>query len=180
MPFELLKSETVYQGRYFSVRKDQISLPDGKSTWLDIVAHRGSVIMVPVDGDGLVWFVRQYRHPAGKMLLELPAGVAEAGEEAQVNAQREIREEIGMAAGSLQLLGGFYLAPGYSTEWMHVFLATQLIPSPLRPDADEFLSLEKMPVAQALALAESGQLEDAKSIAALLMARPYLIKMGVI
>ncbi len=180
MAFELLNSETVYNGRYFSVRKDRISLPDGQSTQLDVVAHRGSVIMLPVGDDGLVWFVRQYRHPAGKILLELPAGVAEVGEDPQVNARREIREETGMAAGELKLLGGYYLAPGYSTEFMHVFLATGLYPAPLQADADEFLSLAKIPARQALAMAETGQLEDAKSLAALLLARPYLEKMQFI
>jgi len=180
MSFEILLSEVVYQGRAFDVRKDRISLPDGNQAQLDIVDHRGSVTMVPIDNNGLIWFVRQYRHPARKVLFELPAGVAEAGEAPEVNAQREIREEIGMAAGKLEKLGGFYLAPGYSTEFMQVFLATDLRPSPLQADADEFLSVEKLPARQMFSLVQEGQIQDAKTLAALYLARPYLERMGFI
>ena len=94
----------------------------------------------------------------------------------QSAAAREVREETGMAAGSLQRIGDFYLAPGYSTEFMAVFLATELYPAPLQADADEFLEVEKVPVRQAYQMAESGQVPDAKSLAALLLARPHLEK----
>ncbi|HEX9027870.1 MAG TPA: NUDIX hydrolase [Anaerolineales bacterium] len=176
MAFETIHSETVYRGRAFQVRKDQVRLPDGRPVNLDIVDHRGSVSLVPVDADGQIWFVRQYRYPAGKSLLELPAGVMEEGEEAEFSAHREIREEIGMAAGQLQALGGFYLAPGYSTEYMVAFLATNLTHDPLQPDEDEILNIEKLPLQQALQMAESGQIEDSKTLASLLLARPFLEK----
>ncbi len=107
-------------------------------------------------------------------MLELPAGTLEPDEAPEVCAAREVREETGMAAASLKEIGAFYLAPGYSTEYMHVFLATGLSHDPLEADADEFLSVETLSVAEALKLAESGQLPDAKSLAALLLARSYL------
>jgi ADP-ribose pyrophosphatase len=176
MPFELLKSEIVYAGRAFSIRRDMLRLPDGHNTKFDIVEHVGSVIIIPMDDQGNLIFVRQYRHAAGLDLLELPAGTLDEGEAPETCALREIREETGMAAGHLHALGGFYLAPGYSTEFMHVFLATDLHPDPLEADADEFLSVETLPLAQALAMARHGGMPDAKSLAALLLAQSHLEK----
>ena len=175
MKFELIKSENTYTGRAFSVRRDHLLTPSGNTVQYDIISHIGSVSIVPVDENGQIYFVRQYRHAAELDLLELPAGTLEPGEPPEEAAAREIREETGMAAQSLKKIGSFYLAPGYSTELMHVYLATGLTHDPLEPDADEYLSVEKLPVAEALRLAESGQMQDAKSLAALLLARPYLL-----
>jgi ADP-ribose pyrophosphatase len=102
----------------------------------------------------------------------------EEGETPQVSAQREIREEIGMRASNLRRIGGFFLAPGYSSEYLHIYLAQELHEDPLPEDQDEFISVEKIPAAQALALAESDQIEDGKTLAALLLARPHLAQMG--
>jgi ADP-ribose pyrophosphatase len=170
MDFNLLNSEKRYQGRAFDVRRDQLRAPDGQTLSLDIVEHVGAVTLVPLDEQGRIWFVRQYRHAAGRVLLELPAGTLEAGEDPQVCAHREIREEIGQAAGKVEKLGEFFLAPGYSTEYMHVFMATQLKPDPLPGDEDEFLSVSVIPLAQVMDLVRSGELSDAKSLAALLLA----------
>jgi len=172
--FELIKSEPAYQGRAFSIRKDHVKLPDGRVAKLDIVEHIGSAIIVPVDEKGQVYFVRQYRHATGMELLELPAGTLEPDEDPMVCAQREVREETGMAAGQIKEIGGFYLAPGYSTEFMRVFLATELTHNPLEADADEFLSVEVMPINEAISKAERGEFPDAKTLAALLLARPHL------
>jgi ADP-ribose pyrophosphatase len=174
MPYELLKTEIVYPGRAFTIRRDTLRLPDGHETRLDIVEHVGSVVIIPLDEQGNLLFVRQYRHATGQDLLELPAGTLNKGEAPEACAHREIREETGMAAGHMQDLGGFYLAPGYSSEYMHVYLATDLRPDPLEADADEFLTVEKIPLARALAAAGSGQIPDAKSLAALLLAQPAL------
>jgi ADP-ribose pyrophosphatase len=174
MPFELLKSETLLKGRAFSIRRDWMKTPDGRETKFDIIEHGGSVVLVPLDSDGNLLFVRQYRHAAGTDLLELPAGTLEEGEAPEVCAAREIREETGFAAGTLEKIGEFYLAPGYSTEFMVVFLARELRHDPLEADADEFLSLERIPLQQALEMAEKGEMPDAKSLAALLLARQYL------
>ncbi|OGO63274.1 MAG: hypothetical protein A2Z45_03220 [Chloroflexi bacterium RBG_19FT_COMBO_55_16] len=180
MAFETISSETSYQGKVFDVRRDQIRLPNGKSVSLDIVEHPGAVTLVPIDEQGQVWFVRQYRYAAQVELLELPAGSLDKGESPQACALREVREEIGMAAGQLQKVGEFFLAPGYSTEYMYVYLATNLRPDPLEADADEFLTVESVPADQAYKMAESGQIQDGKTLAALYLARPRLVKMGVL
>jgi ADP-ribose pyrophosphatase len=174
MSFELLKKEIVYPGRAFIVRRDTLRLPDGHETKIDIVEHVGSVVIIPLDGQGNLLFVRQYRHASGLDLLELPAGTLNKDEAPEVCAHREIREETGMAAGNMKHLGGFYLAPGYSTEYMHVYLATGLRPDPLEADADEFLTVESIPLAKAMAIARGGEILDAKSLAALLLAQSAL------
>jgi ADP-ribose pyrophosphatase len=174
MPYETLHTETLYHGRAFNVRRDEIRLPDGKTVRLDIVDHVGAVTLVPVDDQKRVWFVRQYRHAAGEVLLELPAGMVEPGELPLDCARREIREEIGMAAGQIELIGEFYLAPGYSSEFMRVFLATDLHPDPLPGDADEFISIEPIPLDVALRMIENGKIRDAKTLASLMLAKRYL------
>ena len=174
MPFKFIKSETLMKGRAFTIRRDYLKTPDGRETKFDIIEHGGSVVIIPVDQRGNVLLVRQYRHATGMDLLELPAGTLDDDEEPEVCAAREIREETGMAAGKLVKLGDFYLAPGYSTEFMHVFLATELKDDPLEADADEFLSVESIPLSEAIRMAESGEMPDAKSLAALFMAKQHL------
>lgn len=176
MPFELLKSEVLMKGRAFAIRRDYLKTPDGRETKLDIIEHGGSVVIIPVDEHGNILLVRQYRHATGGDLLELPAGTLDEDEDPEVCAAREIREETGMAAGSLKKLGEFYLAPGYSDEFMIVYLATDLSDSPLDADDDEFLSLEALPISEAIRMAERGQIPDAKSLAALFLARSALEK----
>ena len=176
MPFELIKSEPLFKGRAFKIRRDTMKTPDGRETNFDIVEHGGSVIIIPMDTEGNILFVRQYRHAAGLDLLELPAGTRDGDEPYDVCAAREIREETGMEAGTLTQIGSFYLAPGYSTEFMGVFLATDLKNNPLEADDDEFLELEKIPVKKAFELAERGEVPDAKSLAALLLAKLHIEK----
>jgi ADP-ribose pyrophosphatase len=176
LPFDLLNSEIVYPGRAFTVRRDTLRLPDGHQSTLDIVEHIGSVVILPRDADGYLLFVRQYRHAAGLDLLELPAGMINEGEAPEACAHREIREETGMAADSMEYLGGFYLAPGYSTEYMHVFLASGLHPAPLAADEDEFLTVERIPLVTAVTMARQGKIPDAKSLAAILLAQSHLEK----
>jgi 8-oxo-dGTP pyrophosphatase MutT (NUDIX family) len=176
MPFELIKSETLLQGRAFKVRRDYLKTPNGDETKLEIIEHGGSVVVVPIDNDGNLLLVRQYRHAAQQDLLELPAGTRDKNEPFEECAAREIREETGMEAGKLQKVGNFYLAPGYSTEFMTVFLATELKHNPLQADFDEFLQVEKMPIRKAVDLFQSEEMLDAKSLAAWLLAKPHLEK----
>ena len=178
MAFEIIRSEKIYQGRVFGVRCDQVSLPNGKSVELDIVEHPGAVVLVPVDDQGHLWFVRQYRHASQVEHLELPAGSLEPGEPPEACALREVREEIGMAAGHIEKIGEFYMAPGYSTEFLHVYLATDLRPSPLAADDDEFLSVETIPIRQVFEMVEAGQIHDCKTLASLYLARPSLVQMA--
>ncbi len=175
MELKTVRSETIFHGKVFDLRQDEVRLPDGKTIGLDIIYHGGAVTMIPVDEQGQIWFIRQYRHAAGKVLLELPAGTMEADETPEASAHREIREEIGMAAGDLERLGGFYLAPGYSTEFLHIFLARDLYEAPLEPDEEEMIEIEKVTIAQAYQLAANGQIDDAKTLAALMLARTSLV-----
>jgi ADP-ribose pyrophosphatase len=176
MRFEIVKSTTEYFGRNFNVKRVHINWSNGKTSLLDILEHPGSAVIIPIDESNNLLFVRQYRHATGKDLLELPAGTREEQEPFKECAAREIREETGMAAGKLQKVGEFYLAPGYSNEFMAVFLATELREDPLQADEDEFLQVERIPLEKALDMAGRGEIQDAKSLAALLLAKPYLEK----
>jgi ADP-ribose pyrophosphatase len=171
---ETIHQETVYRGRAFDVRRDEVRFANLPSFHLDIVEHPGAVTILPVDGEGRILFVRQYRHASGKELLELPAGTLDENEEPEACALREIREETGFATASLVKLGEFWLAPGYSTEYMYVYLATDLHTAPLPGDEDEFITLEPVPIPQAYTMALNGEVVDGKSLAALLLARPHL------
>jgi ADP-ribose pyrophosphatase len=174
MHVQVIQSETTYKGRAFAVRRDRVRFPGGRLLDLDIVDHVPSVTIVPVDEDGNVVFVRQYRHAVGDMLLELPAGTVQADEDRQTCAVRECREEIGMSPGSMTLLGECFLAPGYTTEFMGFYLARDLVPAPLPPDEDEVLKVERLPLTEAVSLATSGGLRDAKSIVGLCLTARHL------
>ncbi len=169
MKFEIVKRDVAYQGRAFGVQQVHFNLPNGRHKVYDLVDHADSISLLPLDDEGNLWFVRQYRVGVADELLELPAGVLEAGEDPLQGAGRELREEIGMSAAHLTRLGGFYLAAGYCNEFMTVFLAQGLTPDPLPQDEDEFLTLVKIPLAQALTMAQRGEIEDAKTLAALLL-----------
>lgn len=174
MIFEELKRDTVFQGRAFDVQVVRMRLPGGRLRDYDLVRHKPSVTILPLDEKGRLLFVRQFRLGAGSDLLELPAGVMEDGEDPLDCAAREIREETGFSAGKLDLLGDFYLAPGYSDEHMYVFLATGLLADPLEQDEDEFLEIEAIPAAEALKLAQENRIQDSKTLASLLLALPRL------
>lgn len=174
MPIETINQETIYRGHAFTVRRDEVRFPNQHTTHLDIIEHVGAVTILPIDSHGRILFVRQYRHATGKELLELPAGTLNVGELPDDCALREIREETGFSAGSMIKLGEFFLAPGYSTEYMVVYLANELHPSPLPGDEDEFISLEAVPIKEAYTMAFNGTLQDGKSLATLLLAQPYI------
>ena len=176
MPFQLIRSEILLQGRAFKVKRDTLKTPDGRETKLEIVEHSGSVVLCPVDDEGNLLFVRQYRAAVGKDLLELPAGTRDEDETFEKCAAREIREETGMEARTLQKIGEFYLVPGYSTELMAAFLATELKENPLQADEDEFLQVEKIPWKRAIQMAERGEIQDGKTLAVLLLVRSHLEK----
>jgi len=167
MSYPVIRQETIYKGKVFDVRRDDVTAPDGHVMHLDIVEHSGAVAFVPIDEDGNIWLVRQYRHPAGQHLLEIPAGTLEAGEDAETCVVRECREEIGMAPGSIQRLGGVFLAPGYSTEYLHFYRVSDLKPAPLTPDDDEDLQVVKMSPMDMRAGILDGRIIDGKTVAAL-------------
>ncbi len=177
MSFKLLDEEIIYRGRVFDLVRAHFRLSNGKEPTFDLVKHHGAVVIVPVDTDGNIWFVRQFRIGAQQDLLELPAGLLETGESPEVSAAREIQEEIGMASGQLEKLGEFYMVPGYSTEKLNAYLATGLYPSVLPSDEDELLERVALPIEEVYRMAESGKIQDGKTLACLLLARPILDRM---
>ncbi len=163
-------SRRIYDGRIVGLREDTATLADGRTVLREVVEHAEVAAIVPMDAEGNVTLVRQYRLPAREALLEIPAGGAEDGESTEDAAQRELREEIGYRAGRLERLCGFFVSPGYCSEVIHVFLATDLVEDPIDGDADEVIALERMPLADAVRLIETGGIKDSKSIIGLLLA----------
>lgn len=174
MGTEVLSSSTAFRGKIFDIQVDQLRLPNGQQMRFDYLVHPGAVTLVPYDRQERIWFVRQYRHAVGTELLELPAGTLEPDEAAERTAERECREEIGMRPGKLERLGHLYMVPGYSTEHMQVYLATELEPDPLPRDQDELLEVTQLPLEEVLAQLRAGQLHDAKTVACLALALPRL------
>lgn len=174
MEHQILERETVCKGKAFSMGKYRIQLPDGRECRYDIALHGPAVVVVPVTADGKILFVRQYRIGAEKQLLEIPAGVINAGEDPDPAAERELREETGYESGDMLKLGGFYMAAGYSTEYLHIYLARDLKWNPLPQDDDEFLSPVSLPIEEAYQMAETSAFEDSKTFAALMMAQKYI------
>lgn len=176
MAHHILSRETVYNAHAFNIEKLRVRLPDDREREYDLVSHNDSVTIIPFNEDGNIWFVSQYRMGCECEMLELPAGVMDDGEEPSLCAAREVREETGMASGKLTHLGSVYLAPGYSSENNHIFLAENLTESPLDMDDDEFLQAQKIPAEKAYEMAESGQIQDSKTLAALLLARNHILR----
>ena len=176
MTFTALKREKQYQGRVFDVSSVQIRFPDGREKTYDLVEHGDSVTILPVDDEGNIYFVSQHRLGAAGTLLELPAGVLDPGESPLTSARRELREETGMDAREFTKLGGFYLAPGYSDEYMTVFLAVGLFDAPLDGDEDEMINLQLIPIKKAYQKAREGHIQDGKTLAALILGGPFLEK----
>ena len=163
-----LSSERLYTGRVVGLRIDTVRLPDGSPGTREVIEHANAVVVAPLNAQGHVTLVRQYRKPIEQALLELPAGGLDPGETPEQGALRELQEEIGQYPGTLEPLGGFYAAPGYSQEFLHLFLATDLQPSKLPHDHDEYIEVETVPLDEAVAMVLSGAICDAKSVAGLL------------
>lgn len=166
------ESEQIYSGRIVHLRVDTVRLANGGESKREIVVHHGAVCIVPITAEGSVLMVRQYRLAAGKMLLEIPAGTLEEGEEPIFCAARELEEETGYVAAVLRPLFSAYLAPGYSTELIHAYMATGLTrrENPAAMDSDENIVLEKIAMPDLESMIMRGELQDSKSIAAILTA----------
>lgn len=169
MPERLVRSQAVFSGRVIKVQVDEVALAGGRHSQREVVVHPGAVVMLAEDGEGRILFVSQYRHATGKTLLELPAGTLEPGEAPEAAAARELGEETGYEPGGLERLGGFYSAPGFCTEYLHAFLCTRLRPSQHRPDFDEEIAPVRLTLDEALARAHTGEIQDAKTLATLLL-----------
>lgn len=161
----------MFEGRVFNVTVDTIS--EGELTYQrEVVHHNGSAVIVPVFDDGTVALVKQYRHPAVRYLLELPAGTLDKGESPETGAARELKEELGLDAARLEKLSEFFVSPGFCEEKMWVYLATELTEGKQALDADEILEVVRLPIAEALELITSGEIQDAKTIIGLMLAAP--------
>ena len=165
---ETLSSQLVYEGRAVKLRVDTVHMPNGRKTTREIVEHSDCVAIVAIDSSDNVLLVNQFRKPVEKELLEIPAGGIEPGEDPVATVHRELREETGYLPGKVERLGGFYSTPGYCTEYLYLYLATDLIPSQLHAEDTESIRLIRVPVSQIPGLIASGSICDAKSIAGLL------------
>jgi ADP-ribose pyrophosphatase len=157
----------MYDGKILNLRIDTIALPEGGTATREIIEHGQAVVLVAEDPDGRVLLVRQYRKAVERFMLELPAGNMNSGEEPETAALREMQEETGFLPGRLERLGGFFAAPGYCEEYLHLFLAIDLKPDPLPADEDEDIELIPTAWEEIPGLLESGEICDAKSVAGL-------------
>ena len=167
-------TERIYEGSIINVRKDTVTMPNGNTAIREVIEHSAAVCIVPVDENGNVILVRQFRIPTGGPLLEAPAGGVEEGEVSEEAVLRELQEEIGYTAGKLQHLASFWVAPGWATEFMHAYLATELTPSRLDADEDENIQVVRVPFDEAISMFKSGEIQDGKTIASMLLAQRLL------
>ena len=168
---KILSSQKVFDGRVFNVTVDTVS--EGDLTYQrEVVHHNGSAVIVPIFDDGTVALVRQYRHPAVRYLLEVPAGTLAKGERPEIGAARELKEELGVVAARLEKLSEFFVSPGFCEEKMWLYLATELTEGEQALEDDEVLDVVRLPIADALEMITSGEIEDAKTIIGLILAAP--------
>lgn len=172
-PTQVLSSEEVFKGRVVGLHVDTVR--EGEKTYRrEVVRHAGGACAVARFEDGTVALVRQYRHPAGRRVLELPAGKLEPGESPELCARRELEEEIGVLPDAFEPLADFYTTPGFCSERLWVFLATGLRKTETKHEDDEVIEVVRVPLAQALAMIHTGEIEDAKTIIGLLLAAQRL------
>jgi ADP-ribose pyrophosphatase len=169
-----LGRRSVYRGRIVALSVDRVRLPNGKVVELECVGHPGAAAVVPVDRDRNVVLVRQYRYCAGGLVLEVPAGTLDPGEDPARCAEREVEEETGYRVGRLVPMGWIWTTPGFTDERIWLFLASELEETPSQLQADEVLTVERLPLERAVEMASRGEIRDAKSVCALLRAPHYL------
>ena len=166
---EVISTEEIYQGKIFDLFEAEIRYGDVRYK-REIVKHKGSAVVIPVFGDNTVALVKQYRHAAGAYLLEIPAGTLNISEDPETGAKRELEEEIGVTANKIEKLTEFYVSPGFLTEKMHLYLATELTETAQNLEEDEILSIERMSFAEAFDKIRNGEIEDAKTMLGLILA----------
>ncbi|MBX7218344.1 MAG: NUDIX hydrolase [Blastocatellia bacterium] len=166
---KLLSHNQFHQGRVFNVAHDVIELESGLQIAIDVVYHNGGAAVLPLFDNGDVLLIQQYRHPANQVLTEIPAGRLEPGEDPQLAALRELEEETGWRAGKIKPVTQFYALPGYSTEVLYCFVATELTPGTKQLDHDEEIHTLRVPLTEAVAMVERGEIKDAKTMMTLLL-----------
>jgi ADP-ribose pyrophosphatase len=176
MKLTLLKRDILYTGKVFDMIVDQVEYPSGKKGVREIAHHPGGAVVVPLFDSGDVLMVRQLRYPLGKHILELPAGKLDKGEDPRHAAHRELEEETGWIAGSLEKLTSIYTTPGFCDEELHIFLARGLEASPdghKREEGEQTMTLHTLPLSDAVKLVFSGELKDSKTIVGILLAEKF-------
>jgi ADP-ribose diphosphatase len=164
----------VYKGRIVDLWVEDVALPNGRSVTLEVIHHPGAAAIVAVNAHGDVTLIRQWRHAAGGYIWEVPAGTLAPNEAAEACARRELREEAGLVAAEWTALGSILTTPGFCDERIHLFLAQNLSEAPQQLDHDEVLTVTRKPLAEVLEMIRTGEIEDAKSIAALCRATSLL------
>ena len=170
---EFIDSKKIFEGRVFDVTVDTVR-EHGQTYVRDVVHHPGSAVILPVFDDDTIALVKQYRHPAVKYLLELPAGTLNDRERPEVGAARELEEELGLVAGRMEKLSEFFISPGFLSEKMWLYLATELRETQQRLEDDEAIEIVRLPIDRALQMITENEIEDAKTIIGLLLAAPRL------
>ena len=163
----LVKTEWIYKGKIVNLKLETYKFED-RTKIAEIIHHRGAVVILPIDLRGRLLLIQQWRRAAKDILIELPAGTLEENEDPLVCADRELQEETGFKAGKMQSLGGFFTAPGFCDEYLHLYIATDLTPSYLPPDDDELIDLLPVTIKEAKHLIEENKIRDAKTIAGIL------------
>jgi ADP-ribose pyrophosphatase len=174
MDEQSIQHTSVYKGRIIKLDLHTVRLPNGKQSQRELVTHPGAVAIVALDEQKNILLVRQFRFAAGKVLLEIPAGTREPNEDVAVCAERELREETGYKPRFLTPLGGIFVAPGYTTEYIHLFFTDAIDHAPLSMDDDEFIEVERVSIPDAIAMIERGDIQDGKSVAGILRVARHL------
>lgn len=169
-----LNSETIYEGAIFDVQRQQVTLPNGKETIREIVVNPNAAAVVAIDDENNVIMVKQFRAAKGKIMLEIPAGKFDEGEDAFVCAKRELKEETGYTAGNVKFLFAPMVSPGFSTEHIHIFMATDLQIGDTNLDEDEFVEIYKIPITDVVDMIMNGEIEDGKTVSGVLAAARIL------
>lgn len=173
-----LSSEMKYKGKVVNMRVDTVELPNGKRAMRDIVEHPGGVGVAAITENNELLMVKQFRAGPKKVLLEIPAGKLEKGEDPELCAMRELEEETGFTAKEFFKVSEAYSSPGFTDELLHIYVAKGLVPTKTNPDEDEFLEIEKIPISELKEMIKKHEICDAKSIIAILISEKYMYREG--
>lgn len=171
-----INRKEVYKGKIFTVAEDTIEFPNGRTTKWDVLLHDGAAAVVPIDEDGKIILVEQYRCVADGMILEIPAGKLDKGEDPAICAARELEEETGYKAKEIIAIGSIYSAVGFSDEEVKLYVATGLEPGTMNLDEDEYVNVRKYPLQEVIDMILNGQIKDSKTIAAIFQTKEMVEK----